>query len=65
MSKTSSPDISSVTVEDRKGSYDITRHLLELGHRRFLIAGAMMHFRPPLFHPGTGNPRTFAAIGPA
>ena len=32
------PDISSVTMENRKGAREATRHLLELGHRRFVIA---------------------------
>ncbi len=58
------PGVSAVGVENRKGARDITRHLLELGHRRFLISSVMDQFRPPVFHAATGAPRRFAAAGP-
>ena len=57
------PGVSSVTVENRKGAREATRHLLKLGHRRFLIASVLWEFRPPVFHPATGAPRRFVAAG--
>ena len=59
------PDISSITMENRKGARDVTRHLLELGHRRFVIASVMSEFLPPVFHPPSGIPRQFVAVGQA
>ncbi|PZV39724.1 LacI family DNA-binding transcriptional regulator [Mesorhizobium kowhaii] len=58
------PDITSITIENRKGAREVTRHLLELGHRRFVIASVMWQFVPPVFHPPTGAPRQFVAVGP-
>ena len=57
------PDISSITIENRKGARDVTRHLLELGHRRFVIAAVLFEFRPPVFHPPSKTPRQFVAAG--
>ncbi len=57
------PGVSTLGVDSRRGSYEITRHLLRLGHRRFLIACAMNDFRAPTFHPPTGSPRKFLAAG--
>ncbi len=55
------PDISSVTMENRKGAREATRHLLELGHRRFVIASVLFQFRPPVFHPPSRTSRQFQA----
>ena len=44
------PNINSVSVENRDGARQATRHLLELGHRRFAIASTLNSFRPPIFH---------------
>jgi len=57
------PGVSSVTQDNRRGMREITRHLLELGHRRFLIATSMWEFRPPVFHAPTGLPRTLVSVG--
>ncbi len=58
------PGVSSVIVDNRRGSREATRHLLELGHRRFVVASVLWQFRPPVFHPGQGSPRSFVAAGP-
>jgi DNA-binding LacI/PurR family transcriptional regulator len=55
------PDISSVTIENRKGAREVTRHLLELGHRRFVVASVLFQFRSPVFHPPSRTPRQFQA----
>jgi DNA-binding LacI/PurR family transcriptional regulator len=57
------PDVSSITTENRKGAREVTRHLLELGHRRFVIASALFQFLPPVFHPPSKAPRRFVAAG--
>ena len=58
------PDISSITIENRKGAREVTRHLLELGHRRFVVASVLWEFRRPVFHPPSSTPRRFDAAGP-
>lgn len=55
--------VSTIGVDSRKGAKEITRHLLELGHRRFLVSSVMSEFRPPIFHRATGKSRSFLAAG--
>lgn len=57
------PGISSITYDNRRGMCQITRHLLDLGHRRFLIASSLWEFRPPAFHPPGVN-RRMVSLGP-
>ena len=50
MDLSGTPRISSVNTENRDGARQATRHLLELGHRRFVIASPVYSLRPPVFH---------------
>ncbi len=59
-----SPDIRSVRVENRDGARQATRHLLELGHRRFVIGSPLWAFHQPVFHAPTGTERSLVACGP-
>ena len=56
------PDISSVRVDSRAGGYLATRHLIELGHRRFGIMSFLRGFGPTRYHP-PGVPRGPEAAG--
>ena len=59
------PDIRSVSTANRDGARQATRHLLDLGHRRFVIGSPMYSFRrAPVFHPPSATERTLVASGP-
>ena len=58
------PDISSIRVDQRDGMRQATRHLLALGHRRFVIGSLLWSFRPPLFHPPSKAGRQLLHSGP-
>ena len=58
------PDISSICVDQREGMRQATRHLLDLGHRRFVIGSLLWSFRPPLFHPPSKAGRQLLHSGP-
>ena len=58
------PEISSVRVDDRDGMAQATRHLLGLGHRRFVIGSVLWEFRAPVFHPPARGRRQLVAAGP-
>ena len=47
-------DIKSVSTENRDGARQATRHLIALGHRRFVIASPFYSLRPPIFHQPSG-----------
>ena len=57
MEATSEPDVSSVSIDDRGGAAMLARHLLELGHRRFLVATYTRGYIAPVLHRVTGGPR--------
>jgi DNA-binding LacI/PurR family transcriptional regulator len=59
------PDIRSVRVENQDGARQATRHLLELGHRRFVIGAPLWSFRAPIFHPATETNRTLVDSAPS
>ena len=55
-------DISSVRVDDRAGARLLTRHLIDLGHRRFAVASIARRPIAPVVHlPGRGARRLVAA----
>ena len=55
-------DISSVRVDDRAGARQLTRHLVDLGHRRFAVASISRKPIAPVVHlPGRGARRLVAA----
>ena len=58
------PGVNSVSTENRDGARQATRHLIGLGHRRFVIASALYSFRRPVFHPATGAERRLVDSGP-
>jgi DNA-binding LacI/PurR family transcriptional regulator len=58
------PDVKSVRTENRDGARQATRHLIELGHRRFVIGSTLYSLRPPVFHPPTGSERRLVDSGP-
>ena len=59
------PEVRSVSVANRDGARQVTRHLLDLGHRRFAIGSPRYSFRtPPVFHPPSATDRKLVAPGP-
>lgn len=50
-------DISSVSIDDRGGAALLTRHLVGLGHRRFLVATLTRGYIAPVLHRPNGGPR--------
>jgi DNA-binding LacI/PurR family transcriptional regulator len=64
MDLSGAPHISSVNTQNRDGAKQATRHLLALGHRRFVIASTLYSFRPPVFHPPSGTTRRLVDSGP-
>jgi DNA-binding LacI/PurR family transcriptional regulator len=58
------PNINSVSVENRDGARQATRHLLELGHRRFAIILVLYSFQPPIFHAPSKSKRRLDAAPP-
>jgi DNA-binding LacI/PurR family transcriptional regulator len=57
------PDIRSVRVENRDGARQATRHLIGLGHRRFVIGSTLWSSQSPVFHPPSRAERIL--VGPA
>lgn len=64
MDLSGAPNINSVSTENRDGARQTTRHLIEMGHRRFVIASTLYSFRPPIFHPPSGAAREMLDAGP-
>ena len=59
------PEISSIRIAERDGMRQATRHLLALGHRRFVIGSLLWSFQPPVFHPGGEAGRQLLHAGPS
>lgn len=57
MDRIDDADVSSVSIDDRGGAYALARHLLELGHRRFLVTTLGRSYVAPILHRATGAPR--------
>jgi DNA-binding LacI/PurR family transcriptional regulator len=58
------PDVSSISIDHRDGMRQATRHLLALGHRRFVIGSRLWSFRAPIFHPPSKAGRQLLGAGP-
>jgi DNA-binding LacI/PurR family transcriptional regulator len=58
------PNIHSVSTENRDGARQATRHLIALGHRKFVIVSTLYSWRAPVFHPATGVERRLVDSGP-
>ena len=61
MDRTDDPDVSSVSIDDRGGARALARHLIELGHRRFVITMLGRSYVAPILHPPAGGPRTLVS----
>lgn len=61
MDRIEDADVSSVSIDDRGGAYALARHLLELGHRRFMVTTLGRSYVAPILHPPTGAPRRFVS----
>ncbi len=59
------PDINSVCVDDRDGAYQLTRHLIGLGHRRFAIISIARRNMAPVLHAPSGKHRVLSAAYPS
>jgi DNA-binding LacI/PurR family transcriptional regulator len=57
MDVSSDADISSVSIDDRGGAAMLARHLIGLGHRRFVVATYTRGYIAPVLHRQTGGPR--------
>lgn len=57
MDRTDDPDVSSVSIDDRGGARALARHLVELGHRRFLVTTLGRSYVAPILHAPIGGPR--------
>lgn len=57
MEATEEPDVGSVSIDDRGGAAMLARHLIGLGHRRFLVATLTRGYIAPVLHRPTGEPR--------
>lgn len=57
MDRTDDPDVSSVSIDDRGGARDLARHLIGLGHRRFVITMLGRNYVAPILHRPVGGPR--------
>jgi DNA-binding LacI/PurR family transcriptional regulator len=53
--------VSSVRAEDRDGGRQVARHLLALGHRRFIVIAPLNRLVPPIFHEAGGAPAGLTA----
>jgi DNA-binding LacI/PurR family transcriptional regulator len=58
------PDTSSVRIDDRGGARAQVRHLLDLGHRRFVLSTPLRQDdHPPVFHaPGSDHRPAYGSI---
>ena len=59
------PDIRSVRVENHDGARQATRHLIGLGHRRFVIGAPLWSFQAPIFHPASKGDRRLVPSAPS
>lgn len=57
MDRIADADVSSVSIDDCGGGYALARHLLGLGHRRFLVTTLGRSYVAPILHRVTGVPR--------
>lgn len=57
MDRTEDRDVGSVSIDDRGGARALARHLLGLGHRRFMVTALGRSYVAPIFHRATGEAR--------
>ena len=57
MEATDDLDVSAVSIDDRGGAMMLARHLVGLGHRRFVVATLTRGYIAPVLHRPTGGPR--------
>lgn len=61
MDRVSETDVSSVSIDDRGGARSLARHLLGLGHRRFVVTTLGRSYVAPILHRPVGGPRTLVS----
>jgi DNA-binding LacI/PurR family transcriptional regulator len=57
MDRSTDPDVSAVSIDDRGGARALARHLLGLGHRKFFVTTLGRSYVAPILHAPTGKPR--------
>lgn len=57
MDRIADTDVSSVSIDDRGGARMLARHLIGLGHRRFVVTTLGRSYVAPILHRPTGGPR--------
>ncbi|MBN9308678.1 LacI family DNA-binding transcriptional regulator [Devosia sp.] len=57
MDRTDDPDVSAVSIDDRGGARALARHLIGLGHRRFVITMLGRSYVAPVLHPPAAGAR--------
>jgi DNA-binding LacI/PurR family transcriptional regulator len=57
MERTTDSDVSSVSIDERGGAYALARHLIGLGHRRFVVTALGRSYIAPILHRPIGGPR--------
>jgi DNA-binding LacI/PurR family transcriptional regulator len=55
--RTSDPQVSSVSIDDRGGARALANHLIALGHRRFVVTALGRSYVAPVLHPPSRGPR--------
>jgi DNA-binding LacI/PurR family transcriptional regulator len=57
MDRSDDADVSAVSIDDRGGARALARHLLALGHRRFVVTTLGRSYVAPIVHPPVGGAR--------
>ncbi len=57
MDRVDDPDVSAVSIDDRGGARMLARHLIGLGHRRFVVTTLGRSYVAPILHRPVGGPR--------
>jgi DNA-binding LacI/PurR family transcriptional regulator len=61
MDRIDDPDVSAVSIDDRGGARELARHLIGLGHRRFVITMLGRSYVAPILHRPIGAKRTLVS----
>jgi DNA-binding LacI/PurR family transcriptional regulator len=57
MDRASDPEVSAVSIDDRGGARALARHLIGLGHRKFIVTALGRSYVAPILHRPTGKGR--------
>ena len=64
MDAVDAPDVSSVAIDNRAAGRDLARHLLQLGHRRFVVCTLTRDAIGPILHPASQEARPLVSSHP-